>query len=88
MAKPITLYPQYLKNVRVKDKKEALNDKKVLEAKQNVENKINNKGRVLLRESGTEPVIRIMIECEDIALCESYANEIADAVILGGHVVE
>ena len=88
LAKPITLYPQYLKNVRVKDKKLALTDKKVLEAKQSVENKINNNGRVLLRESGTEPVIRIMIECEDINLCESYANEIADAVVLGGHVVE
>ncbi len=88
LNRPITLYPQYLKNIRVKSKSAVINDEKVLEAKRIVESKINNKGRVLLRESGTEPVIRIMIECEDIKTCESYAEIIAKAISLGGHVVE
>ncbi len=88
LASPIKFYPQYIKNVRVKDKSAVMADSLVLQSKQLVENKINNNGRVLLRESGTEPVIRIMVECEDYDLCKSYADEIYKAIRLGGHTVE
>ena len=88
LAKNITLYPQHVENVKVKNKNAVLTDALVLQAKQSIENKINNKGRVLLRASGTEPVIRIMIECEDFNLCKSYANEIKKAIRLGGHTIE
>ena len=49
---------------------------------------ISGRGRVLLRESGTEPVIRVMIECESTEKCEQYADTIAKAVFAGGHGLE
>ncbi len=85
---PITLYPQTLVNVRVKDKTAVLNDEGVLSAKKVVEEKINGKGRVLLRESGTEPVIRIMIESESLKQSNDYAQIIKEAIVLGGYLVE
>ncbi len=88
LRKPVVLYPQYLKNVKVKNKKAVLADKNVIETKRIIEDNLNGKGRVLLRESGTEPVIRIMIEGEDYSLLEDYANKIYDAIYLGGHIVE
>ncbi len=88
LTAPVKLYPQYLLNVKVKNKAEVLNSDKVNLAKKNVEDKINKKGRVLLRESGTEPIIRIMVECEDFNLCKSYAEEIENAITLGGYKVE
>ncbi len=84
----VSLYPQHLLNVRVKDKALALNDSGVLKAKADVEEMINKKGRVLLRESGTEPVIRIMVESESKALSIKYAEIICDAIINGGFAVE
>ena len=88
LVEPIKLYPQYLKNVRVKDKAAVLADKNVLAAKEEVEKLINKKGRALLRESGTEPVIRVMIESETQELCIEYAEMIVKAIIEGGHSVE
>ena len=88
LAKPITLYPQYMKNIRVKDKEEALSDKEVLAALAEVEKLIDGNGRALLRKSGTEPVIRIMIEAEDNKKCVEYAEIIANKVYERGHSVE
>ena len=87
LAEPVKLYPQYTKNIRVKDKAAVLADSDVLKAKEEVEKLINKKGRALLRQSGTEPVIRIMIESESDDLCRKYADIIADAVIKNGHCV-
>ena len=87
LTAPVKLYPQYLLNVRVKNKALVLNDERVDLAKRSVMEKINQKGRVLLRESGTEPIIRIMVECEDENLCKIYAEEIENAIISGGHKV-
>ncbi len=87
LAEPVTLYPQYMKNVRVKDKKAVLSDENVQNAVKEVEALINKKGRVLLRESGTEPVIRVMVESETSELCVEYATRIADTIINGGHCV-
>jgi len=88
LASPVKLYPQYTKNIRVKDKATVLKDKEVLKSKEDVENLIAGKGRVLLRQSGTEPVIRIMVESESEEKCVEYAQMIKDAIIKGGHSVE
>ncbi len=88
LAEPIHFYPQYLKNVRVKDKAAVLADKNVLKEMENVEKLINKKGRALLRQSGTEPVIRVMIESETQEQCVAYADMIVKAILEGGHGVE
>ncbi len=88
LAEPVKLYPQYMKNIRVKDKAAALADKGVLAEKDAVEKLIDGKGRVLLRQSGTEPVIRVMVESETEDTCVAYAERIAAKVIEGGHSVE
>ena len=88
LAEPVKLYPQYMKNIRVKDKAAALADKGVLAEKDAVEKLIGGKGRVLLRQSGTEPVIRVMVESETEESCVAYAERIAAKVIEGGHGVE
>lgn len=88
LSEPVKLYPQYIKNVKVKDKEKTLNDKEVLKEKETVEEKINEKGKVLLRKSGTEPVVRIMVECEEKKLCEEYAERIAKVIAERGHLCE
>ncbi len=80
LAEPVFVYPQFTQNVRVNDKKAIMSNFAVLDAVKEVENKIDGKGRVLLRESGTEPVIRVMIECEDEKLCSKYAADIANVI--------
>ncbi len=88
LAAPVKLYPQYMKNVRVKNKEAVLKDKNVLEELQAVEKLIDGKGRTLLRQSGTEPVIRVMIECESKEKCVEYADRVVDVILKGGHGVE
>ena len=83
----LMIYPQYTRNVRVRDKERVLSDSNVLEQLHSVEKEIGSDGRVLLRKSGTEPVIRIMIECSDENKCEEYAERIAAAIIDGGHAI-
>lgn len=88
LAKPITLYPQKTKNLRVKDRGAVLNDAVVLATKKEVEKHINGIGRALLRQSGTEPVIRIMVEAEREELCDEYIETIAKTIIERGHLSE
>lgn len=88
LAEPVKLYPQKIKNLRVADKKAVLSDKEVLSAKNEVEKLIGGKGRALLRQSGTEPVIRIMIEAESEELCDSYIEKIAKVICERGYCVE
>ncbi|MBS7298895.1 MAG: phosphoglucosamine mutase [Eubacteriales bacterium] len=88
LAEPVKLYPQYIKNIRVKDKAAVLKDSKVLAETAAVEKLIAGKGRVLLRQSGTEPVIRVMIESETMDKCVEYADRVINKVIEGGHSVE
>ncbi len=88
LAEPIHFYPQYLQNVRVKDKAAVLADAGVQKAKEEAEKLINKKGRVLLRESGTEPVIRVMAESETQEKCEEYVAMIVKAITEGGHCSE
>ena len=88
LAEPIMLYPQYTKNIRVKDKPAVLNDQEVLASLKEVEKLIDGNGRALLRQSGTEPVIRVMIESESEEKCVSYADMIINKIIERGHSVE
>lgn len=88
LAEPVKLYPQYTKNVRVKDKAAVLKDEKVLSEVKAVEALIKGKGRVLLRQSGTEPVIRVMLETETMDKCTEYADRVVDKIVKGGHAVE
>ena len=88
LVENVTLYPQYLKNVRVHNKENAINDKAVQESVKAVEALINGNGRVLLRQSGTEPKIRVMIEAETEELCKEYANIIVNTIKEGGHCID
>ena len=88
LAEPLMLYPQHLVNLRVKDKAAVMCDSEVLAEKEKVNKLIDGNGRALLRESGTEPVIRIMIEAETASLCEEYAEMIAKVIRERGHLSE
>ncbi|HHW94851.1 MAG TPA: phosphoglucosamine mutase [Mogibacterium sp.] len=86
LAEPVIYYPQVLKNVKVKSKPEALNDPDVREVIQKMSDKLGNDGRILVRESGTEPVIRVMAEAETDHACESAVAAIIDVIKAKGHV--
>ena len=76
LSEGFTFYPQVLYNFRVSDKKAVMNDTDVLEAVEKANRFLGDSGRVLLRASGTEPVIRLMIEAETEAICHRYSDEI------------
>ncbi|MBV1840735.1 MULTISPECIES: phosphoglucosamine mutase [Photobacterium] len=80
LADGMTMYPQVLVNVRFSGDSNPLESDAVLSAQAAVEAKLGNKGRVLLRKSGTEPLIRVMVEGEDAELVEASAQQIAQAV--------
>jgi len=88
LAEPVKLYPQYMRNIRVTNKAAVMADTVINKCVAEVKKKINGNGRVLLRESGTEPVIRIMVEAASMDLCETYAQKIADAISERGYSVE
>ena len=76
LADEITIYPQLLKNVRVANKAEARENKAVQKAVSDVAEALGDNGRILVRESGTEPLIRVMVEASDDAICEKYVNQV------------
>ena len=88
LSEAVVLYPQYMENVRVKDKATVINDEEVKKSLLEVEKLINKKGRALLRQSGTEPVIRVMIEAESEEKCKEYTKIIVDTIIERGYKVE
>lgn len=88
IVEPMTVYPQVLKNVRVKDKAAARGDSEVISAIAQVEKALGDTGRILVRESGTEPVVRVMVEAESKELCESYVQSVVDVIIKNGHKVD
>ncbi len=85
LAEGVYLYPKMMKNVRVKDKKAVLSDREVINAVKSAEAEIDGNGRILVRESGTEPLIRIMAECKDERLCEKYIDEIYKVISERGY---
>ena len=76
----MTKFPQLLSNIRVKDQDAVLNDPVVKEAADRVTKALGKEGRLLLRKSGTEPLIRVMVEAETDELCERYVREVTDAI--------
>ncbi len=88
LAAPVVFYPQVLKNVRVKSKPDAQNDPAVQAAVQKVADELGDTGRILVRESGTEPVIRVMVEAETEELCEKYVESVIDVIRKNGHIAE
>ena len=88
LCEPLKIYPQVLLNIRVNDKDKAQNDTDVLAAVKHVEEKLGSKGRILVRASGTEPLIRIMVEAESEKLCKSYTKEVAEVLKKKGHTVK
>ena len=81
LAQGMKMYPQCLKNVRVTDKKAVTENANVQEKKKEIEEKLGEDGRILLRESGTEPVIRVMVEAATDGLCEQYVDEMVEVIV-------
>ena len=85
LASPVKLYPQFMINIKVKDKNAVVNDSVVTDKLNEVESLLGGKGRALLRQSGTESVIRIMIESEKEEDCKKYADMIAKTIKSRGY---
>ena len=85
LAAPVPVYPQVLKNIRVTDKAAAQNDPDVQAAVKAVGEKLGSDGRILVRESGTEPLVRVMVEAGEEALCEKYVDEVIDVIVKKGY---
>ncbi len=76
LASPVVFCPQVLKNLRVPDKKRVTGNPEVRELVKKINDRLGNDGRILLRESGTEPVVRVMAEAGDRATCEKLTDEV------------
>ncbi|MBR2529440.1 MAG: phosphoglucosamine mutase, partial [Lachnospiraceae bacterium] len=88
LASEVKMYPQVLKNVEVDDKEKTLADPAVKKAVDSTTESLGNDGRVLLRASGTEPVLRVMSEALTYKECERCVDEIIDAMKTSGHLVK
>ena len=87
LAEEVKIYPQLLKNVRVADKQTARENKEVVKAVEEVTKALGDDGRILVRESGTEPVLRVMVEAATNELCEKYVNQVVDVIKAEGLIV-
>ena len=87
LCAPLTIYPQVLQNVRVADKAAAQADPDVQAAVQKVADALGGTGRILVRESGTEPVVRVMVEAPSRELCQQYVDDVVAVIEKKGHVV-
>lgn len=85
LAAPLKVYPQVLENVRVTDKKAAQEDGAVQEAVRAVSEALGNSGRILVRESGTEPVVRVMVEAESLEICRMYVSRVVETIKSRGY---
>ena len=87
LCEGFTVYPQVLKNVKVTDKTEAQNDADVQKAVAEVAAKLGDSGRILVRESGTEPLVRVMVEAQTQAICEEYVDFVVDTIRRKGYCI-
>ncbi len=87
LAAPLVIYPQVLKNIRVTDKTQAQDDVDVKAAVEAVANALGADGRILVRESGTEPVVRVMVEAGSTEECEKYVDQVIDVIKSKGYAV-
>ena len=88
LVAPVKLLPQRLKNVRVTNKSAVMEDEIVLAKFKEVNEEIGDNGRALLRQSGTEPVVRIMLECPTVKECDEYIEKIYAVIKKRGYVCE
>ena len=86
LAAPLKIYPQVLENVRVTDKAAAQADPDVQAKVAEVGEKLGDTGRILVRESGTEPVLRVMVEAPEQETCQKYVDEVVEVIRAKGHV--
>ncbi|MFR8127665.1 MAG: phosphoglucosamine mutase, partial [Acutalibacter sp.] len=86
LAAPLKIYPQVLENVRVTDKATAQADPDVQAKVAEVGEKLGDTGRILVRESGTEPVLRVMVEAPEQETCQKYVDEVVEVIRTKGHV--
>ena len=86
LTEGLTIYPQVLENVRVVDKTAAQEDPDVKAAVKAVEEALGDTGRILVRESGTEPLLRVMVEAETEECCRKYVDQVVGVVKAKGHV--
>ena len=87
LAAPLVIYPQVLKNIRVTDMSQAQDDADVKAAVEAVANALGADGRILVRESGTEPVVRVMVEAGSTEECEKYVDQVIDVIKSKGYAV-
>ena len=87
LAAPLVVYPQVLKNIRVTDKTQAQDDADVKAAVEAVANALGADGRILVRESGTEPVVRVMVEAGSTEECEKYVDQVIEVIKSKGYAV-
>ena len=87
LCEGFTFYPQVLKNVRVDDKAAAQNDPAVQKAIADVAAQLGSTGRILVRESGTEPVVRVMVEAESKVVCQDLVDSVIEVIKKTGHAV-
>ena len=87
LAAPMKIYPQVLRNLEVTDKDAVIRDRYISQKIQTLSEKIGNTGRILVRQSGTEPLVRVMVEAEDIRDCERICNEIVEEIGRRGYII-
>ena len=87
LASEVEIFPQVLKNVKVKDKKAAQDDAAVQAEVAKVTESLGGDGRILLRQSGTEPVVRVMVEAPSLEICEKYVDQVIQVMKTQGHVL-
>lgn len=86
LAAPFVVFPQVLENVRVKDKSAAQADPDVQAEVNSITEALGSSGRILVRESGTEPLVRVMVEAENEEICHKYVNQVIDVIRSKGHM--
>ena len=87
LANPVTIYPQVLKNIKVLDKKKTQDDFDVKAAVNKVAKELGDNGRILVRESGTEPVVRVMVEASTLEICQKCVEEVVEVIKTKGYVI-
>jgi phosphoglucosamine mutase len=88
LLKDITIYPQLMINVKVHNKKAVKEDQTVMDMVAQVEKELGQDGRILVRESGTEPVIRVMVEAATEELCRTHVDRVIEVMKARGHVIK
>lgn len=85
LASPLTIYPQVLKNVAVKNKAVVRDDTEVQKKVEDIASRLGENGRILVRESGTEPLIRVMVEADKMETCQNLVDEVVDLILAKGY---